>query len=709
MSIENYSEELRNYIYLNTKFINDEKFQSKEELTQNTTIIEEYIEREMSFEEIKCLFFYLSYLIEDELLRKTIISNINKKFENQKIKAREMPEINYVIVYKLSEEEFLNENINKIKEYFEDYLSQLKEALEYEEIKKKMEEEAKLEEIREQERNERFVLPKISKFDIIEINNNFITISVPLYEESEIINKNKYIIRNCLERYGKTELEYVIYFFNQEKNFYDKIIFEKKKENIIKKNKYKLTVKNLESNKIYLFLLGVKFGKNYSNPTSSKFYFMTPPKKKNGNIIIYGHKEYKNNFVDVDDDEEKIVLPKGVKSYKECFENEQTLFPLLYKNKIEDISISDKRAGCIIGDGILIESGSIINIQPGDIFEGNFPKDEVIKVDDPSLIIEYYNSLPFQLEFPEKIKIKKISVGEGHCLALSNNGECYSWGENDFGQLGLGKETNEIIGNPTKIKFDIYESDGHKYITEQEPLFYDIATGNYSSLSLGIFNNKQILYFWGNGAGILNDDSTKIIQSIYPKPIIGLDNIVKIYAKFNSIGIFCYDIEKRLDVLYIHGTQKFGIDAGIGMYNKPKPIIVNYFRDNNISVIKVSFSITCMAIIGKNINNNKIEIYIRGELCKKLFDFKEYKRSFMKMEYNWSEKVVAISPQEKIIFFLLNNGVVKKLWHNGNKLFEKDIKINGYDLSLLNIDNIDKIKFHSFLGENFVIFYKQKE
>ena len=293
MSIENYSEELRNYISLNTKFINDEKFQSKEEIIKNPVIIEEYIEREMSFEEIKCIFFYLSYLIEDELLRKTIISNINKKFEDQNIKSREMPEINYIIVYKLSEEEFLNENINKIKEFFEDYLSQLKEALEYEEIKKKMEEEAKLEEIREQERNERFILPKINKFHIIEINNNFITISVPLYEESEIINKNKYIIRNCLERYGKTELEYVIYFFNQEKNFYDKIIFEKKKENIIEKNKYKLTVKNLESNKIYLFLLGVKFGENYSNPTSSKFYFMTPPKKKMEILLFMGTKNIK--------------------------------------------------------------------------------------------------------------------------------------------------------------------------------------------------------------------------------------------------------------------------------------------------------------------------------------------------------------------------------------------------------------------------------
>lgn len=62
--------------------------------------------------------------------------------------------------------------------------------------------------------------------------------------------------------------------------------------------------------------------------------------------------------------------------------------------------------------------------------------------------------------------------------------------------------------------------------------------------------------------------------------------------------------------------------------------------------------------------------------------------------------------KKKIIFFLLNDGVIKKFWHNGNKLCEKDININGYDLSLLNIDKMDKIKFHSFLGDNFVIFYK---
>ena len=50
-------------------------------------------------------------------------------------------------------------------------------------------------------------------------------------------------------------------------------------------------------------------------------------------------------------------------------------------------------------------------------------------------------------------------------------GECYSWGLNDFDQLGLDKNKNEIIGNPTKIKFDVFNVDGHKFIIEQKPIF----------------------------------------------------------------------------------------------------------------------------------------------------------------------------------------------------------------------------------------------
>ena len=716
MSIQDYSKELRDFISLKSKFINDESFQTKEEIISNPEIIENFIERELSENEISCLFFYLSFLIQDQSLLNNIIENINKKFNEKNIKAREMPDIHYLIVYKTSEEKFIEENINKIKNFFEDYLMQLKKAKEYEELKKKLEEEARIEEQKEKERRERFILPKINKFELIEIKENSVIITVPLYDEKEIINKNKYNITNCVEKYGKEKLEYVVYLYNNESLKYDKKIIEKKEENVLKDYKYKLEITDLKPNCIYLFLLGIKFGKNYSNPTSNKFYFITSPKIRKGKMFIYGDYEHKNNFVDVNEQEEIIILPKDIKSLSNCFSIDEktketkTKQPLLYGDIIQDISVSERRAICLNSNGIVIQCGQVLYVNPGEYFEGSFPEDKIISIEDKSYDIEYEYVTPYAMTFPsEKIKIKKISTGEKHCLALDSKGDVYSWGENDFGQLGLGRDKDIIIGNPQKIKFDIFDLDGHKYLTEQKPIFYEIATGNYSSLALSIFNNRQILYYWGNGAGVLNDSSTKVIQSTYPIPINGIDNIKKIYARYNSIGIFCWDKEKELNVLYVHGTQKFGIDAGIGIYDKPKPVIVNFFRDEGINVLNVNFSINCMTVLGQNREGN-IEIYLRGEILKNLFDYKEYKRKFMKLNKEWAKDVVSISPQEKVIFFLLKTGIVKKLWKKGEELLEKEIKIEGYDdiLNGLIIDDITKIEFQSFLDENFVIFYQAK-
>lgn len=72
-----------------------------------------------------------------------------------------MPDIHYIVVFKISEEEFLNQNINRIKQYFEDYLSKVKEAEENEKIRKKMEEEAKLKEKKEKEKEKDLFCPKL--------------------------------------------------------------------------------------------------------------------------------------------------------------------------------------------------------------------------------------------------------------------------------------------------------------------------------------------------------------------------------------------------------------------------------------------------------------------------------------------------------------------------------------------------------------------
>ena len=94
---------------------------------------------------------------------------------------------------------------------------------------------------------------------------------------------------------------------------------------------------------------------------------------KYGRIFIYGDLIYKNNFVDVDEREETIILPKDVKSYQDCLKDDKTKFPLLYGDFIQDIGISEKRTCCINSNGIVIEAGQIIAVQPGEyyIYTGN--------------------------------------------------------------------------------------------------------------------------------------------------------------------------------------------------------------------------------------------------------------------------------------------------------------------------------------------------
>ena len=714
--MEKYSEELKNFLYDKTKFINDQNFEQikiKNSIKDNSiiSIIEKFIEIEISSSSPKnCIIFYLKELTQNESLREDLIENINNKFLKNNIKAKEINEINFVLIYNVSEENFITDNFDNLKEYFDDYLSQIKESLEYEELKKKILEDIALEELEEEEKKQKFILPKINSCEIINISESEVIINVPLIYENEILLKNKNTIKDCLEKYGNTQIEYVIYFHNDEKKSYDKLIYQKIKENIDEaKRKYKIKISNLKAGKIYMFLLGIKFAKNYSNPTFNKFYFVTLSKNNNGQLFIYGSKKYANNLVE---EKSKIILPNDITSYKSCFNNDKTLFPLLYKTIIKDISLSDKSLLYIQNDKnfSVWKSGAIITIQPGDIFEGSFPDEkESIYLSEKNHFLEYFDSDSFKINFNPNIRIIKVRIGAKHCLALSDLGECYTWGENNFGQLGLGNKTDAIVGNPQKVKFEVFDNNGNISTSKIKPYFYDIAAGNYFSLALGLFNNKQILYFWGNGSGMVNDDSTKIIQSIYPKQINNLENITNIFAKFNSMGILCFDKEKKINILYIHGTQKFGIDSGLEIFNRSNPIIVNYFRDINLDVYKVNFSITCMSVVGKNMTSDKIEVYLRGELVKKLFNFKEYKTNFYKLENNWSKDILAVSPQEKVIFFLLKNGIVKKIYNEGKKLNEKEFKIEGYDLNNFDVNNIKNIEFQSFYDENFVIFYKLKE
>ena len=68
--------------------------------------------------------------------------------------------------------------------------------------------------------------------------------------------------------------------------------------------------------------------------------------------------------------------------------------------------------------------------------------------------IEEEPNIEFKPEFVagdgiENKHVIQIACGQDHTVALTSEGDVYTWGSNNFGQLGTGRNTNEK--SPTKI------------------------------------------------------------------------------------------------------------------------------------------------------------------------------------------------------------------------------------------------------------------
>ncbi|KAI5616864.1 putative E3 ubiquitin-protein ligase HERC4 [Silurus asotus] len=60
--------------------------------------------------------------------------------------------------------------------------------------------------------------------------------------------------------------------------------------------------------------------------------------------------------------------------------------------------------------------------------------------------------VPVPLQLPFQIPVVQVSCGNFHSLALSKGGEVFSWGQNKYGQLGLGKSV-DLQPNPALVRF----------------------------------------------------------------------------------------------------------------------------------------------------------------------------------------------------------------------------------------------------------------
>ena len=194
---------------------------------------------------------------------------------------------------------------------------------------------------------------------------------------------------------------------------------------------------------------------------------------------------------------EKIIINPYIKAYSFGFNN---LGQLGYSNEnyndkeisfdfkeisyLNDKNIVDIKSGgyhnlALSSEGQVYSWGSNIHGELGvDENDQNFDEIEIMRT-------------PILIKNLENIKIKIISCGEVHSLALSENGDIYSWGDCSYGQLGhsfidiLLKDENNRPYLPIP---QIIES-------IKEVKMIDIACGKYHNISI---DNNGNVFSWGN-------------------------------------------------------------------------------------------------------------------------------------------------------------------------------------------------------------------
>ena len=212
--------------------------------------------------------------------------------------------------------------------------------------------------------------------------------------------------------------------------------------------------------------------------------------------FINNQKQIKTFFDNIYRNEEIIIHPY-IKAYSLGSNN---LGQLGYNNENdndEEISFEFKEITYLNDKNIIdIESGGSHNLALsnegkvyawGSNFHGELGIDEN---DENNNDIEMMKT-PILLKSLESIKIKIISCGEVHSLALSENGDIYSWGDCSYGQLGhsfINILPKDESNKPYLPIPQILE-------TIKEVKMIDIVCGKYHNISI---DNNGNVFSWGN-------------------------------------------------------------------------------------------------------------------------------------------------------------------------------------------------------------------
>eukprot|EP01103_Thecamoeba_quadrilineata_P018022 TRINITY_DN664_c0_g1_i2.p1 TRINITY_DN664_c0_g1~~TRINITY_DN664_c0_g1_i2.p1 ORF type:complete len:462 (-),score=52.71 TRINITY_DN664_c0_g1_i2:38-1423(-) len=99
---------------------------------------------------------------------------------------------------------------------------------------------------------------------------------------------------------------------------------------------------------------------------------------------------------------------------------------------------------------------------------------------------------PTLVPWPTSREVAAIACGVSHSLALCMDGRCYSWGFNEYGQLGLGPGASNFVTSPTliaglsdKTVFHITAAFAHNLVNTLQDESYSWGLNGYGQLGIG--------------------------------------------------------------------------------------------------------------------------------------------------------------------------------------------------------------------------------
>jgi RCC1 and BTB domain-containing protein len=251
-------------------------------------------------------------------------------------------------------------------------------------------------------------------------------------------------------------------------------------------------------------------------------------------------------------------------------------------------------------------------------------------------------NIPSKVNFMDRVIIKKIVCGPNHSLILTNMGKIYAFGHNAFGQIGNGDQVIQSI--PIKIDIDAK--------------IVDISSGISNNISIAKSENGNC-YVWGECRNdcVISPKETRF-ESMF--------QIYSIYAKI-AITQELLSLEEKPVINRL-------IESIRGLFHNQKDSDFKFkFEDKQIFVHKLILKTRCEHF--RNMFSNNWSENKTNEIEVTDYSYDVY-YAFLKYLYSGS---VVIKPEEAIdLLDLANSYLEEELKEKCVNLMKNELKVENF-------------------------------